>query len=74
MKRGARAVLNPKVSKHGARAAASGFRQTKTRGDATQIGGVLAFAPDGSVVFEHIENEAGDLCDLDELLTALRNQ
>jgi hypothetical protein len=71
MKRGALAVLSPKVTKHGARAAASGHRQTKTRGDATQIGGVVVFAADGEPIWEHIENEAGDLCDLDELLTAL---
>ena len=71
MKSGVRAV-NARVGKHGARAAAAGFHQTKTRGSASQAGGIIAFDGDGTVVYEHIEAEIGDLCDLDDLLTALR--
>lgn len=72
MKRGFRAVTGAKTMKHGARAAAGGFRQTKTKGDATQIGGVLVIDGDGTVVWEHIEQEAGDLCDFGELIAALQ--
>ena len=72
MKRGPQTVTGLKTMKHGARAAAKGFMQTATRGSTTQIGGVLVVDEDGSIVFEHIESEAGDIADYDAVIAALR--
>lgn len=71
MKRGTAKTLGPKVIANAARATKAGFRQTKTRGDAIQIGGVVVIGPDGKTRYAHIEDVAGDLADLDEVLAAL---
>ena len=72
MKRGPATVTGPRTLAHAARATAAGFRQSATRGSVTQIGGVIVFAADGTVLYEHIESEAGDIADYNEVLHALR--
>lgn len=73
LKRGVRAVSGSKVVRNGARASAKGFSQTKTRGDVTQIGGVVVVDASGEVIWQHTEQVAGDLADLDELLDFLQS-
>jgi peroxiredoxin len=72
MKRGPITVTGPKTIAHAARATAAGFRQSATRGSVTQIGGVIVFAADGNVLYEHIESEAGDIADYEAVVNALR--
>ena len=71
MKRSVLGVLKMKVLSHGKRATKKGFKQTRVRGDPFQLGGVIVLAADGAVTYEHIENEAGDLADLDLVIAAL---
>ncbi len=73
LKRGIRAVSGTKVTRNGARASAKGFRQTRTRGDVTQIGGVVVIDASGEVIWQHTEQIAGDLADLDELVDVLES-
>lgn len=72
MKRSMLGVLAPKSVKHSFRAMSAGHFQTQTRGDALQNGGVVVVDPAGHILYEHIESEAGDLADLDEILAVLR--
>lgn len=58
--------------KAGLRAYRAGHRQTRTRGDAGQNGGVLVIDTGGKIVYRHIEGHAGDLADVDEVIEALR--
>lgn len=71
MKRGVGEVFGPKSVRHSLRAMSRGHFQSQTRGDALQNGGVIVLDEDGEVVYSHIENEAGDLADLDEVIAAL---
>lgn len=71
MKHSMTALLNPKVFKHGARAASKGFKQTATRGNPFQNGGVVVLDAAGEVRFVHVENETGDLANMDEVMAAL---
>lgn len=71
MKRGLTQLLRPKVLKHGKRAAKLGFKQTATRGDPLQNGGIIVVGADGGVLFTHIENETGDLADIDAVIASL---
>ena len=64
-------VLNRRSAAHHARARAAGFRQTATRGDPFQNGGVVVLNEMGETVYFHVESEAGDLADLDEVIAAL---
>lgn len=57
--------------RHGRRARKAGFRQTAVRGDPVQNGGVVVFDENGNVIYVHIEQETGDLADLDEVIAAL---
>jgi hypothetical protein len=43
-----------------------------TKGHAAQLGGVLIVAPDGSVPYAHLADDAGDNPPNDEVLTAAR--
>lgn len=71
MRRGVSQVLGPRSVKHSLRAMSQGHFQSQTRGDALQNGGVIVLDESGDIVYEHIENEAGDLADLDEVIAAL---
>ena len=63
-------LLSPKVLAHGARAMSAGHRQGRTKGSALQNGGVVVMKG-GAPTYVHIEDEAGDLADLDEVIAAL---
>lgn len=71
MRRGMTEVFGPKSVKHSLRAMSRGHFQSQTRGDALQNGGVIVLDENGELVYEHIENQAGDLADLDEVIAAL---
>lgn len=71
MKRGLTEVLGPKSVRHSLRAMSRGHFQSQTRGDGLQNGGVIVLDEDGEILYEHIEDEAGDLADLDEVIAAL---
>lgn len=71
MRRGLTSVLGPRSVKHSLRAMSRGHFQSQTRGDALQNGGVVVLDETGEIVYAHVENEAGDLADLDEVIAAL---
>lgn len=72
MKRGLGEVLGLKSLIHAGRALTSGHRQSDIRGDGLQNGGIVIVDENGDVVYSHIEEETGDLADLDEVMAALR--
>lgn len=71
MQHGRRKVLNHKSAAHSARATSQGFKQTAVRGDPFQNGGVVVVDEDGEIAYIHVEEVAGDLANLDEVLAAL---
>ncbi len=71
MNRALLGILDPKVISHGARASKAGFKMSMVRGDPFQNGGVAVVGADGELRYVHIENESGDLADLDEVIGAL---
>ena len=71
MKRGLGEVLTLKSLKHAGRALGTGHRQSGIRGDGVQNGGIVVLDAGGEIVYEHIEQETGDLADLDEVIAAL---
>lgn len=48
-----------------------GFRQTKTQGDGSQLGGVLIVEPEDHVLFTHSESYAGDHASVESILKAV---
>jgi hypothetical protein len=52
------------------RALADGVRQGRTVGHAAQLGGVLVVAPDGTVPYAHLSDDASDNPPNDEVLAA----
>jgi peroxiredoxin len=72
-KRGVLATFSPRGVTHAARALRKGFRQTATRGDALQQGGLLVVDRDGRILYAHRDSEAGDLASNEEVLAALRS-
>lgn len=71
MKKGMFEVFNPKSVRHSRRARAQGFTQSRVKGDGYQNGGVVVVDPSGEIIYRHVEQEAGDLADLDEVIAAL---
>jgi len=71
-KRGGRSTLGPRTYLRAIQAAARGFMQGRTRGDAMQQGGVLVVAAGGEPVFFQRSEFAGDHAGLEEILRALR--
>jgi AhpC/TSA antioxidant enzyme len=72
MKRGLASTLGSLATwKNTARAMKAGFRQSMTRGDAWQLGGVLVVLPGGIVTFRHLSEAAGDHPPVEKLLEAL---
>ena len=53
------------------RAMKAGFRQGRTQGDPWQQGGALIVLPPGEVVFEHVDQGAGDHVAPEVVLAAL---
>lgn len=72
MKRGvARTALNAKSIGNAVRALRGGHRQTTTKGDPWQLGGVLVLSRKGKVLWSHLQEHAGDLAAPDEALAQL---
>jgi hypothetical protein len=67
-------LFNPMVV---AKGALTGLRekaiQTRTIGDASQLGGALVVAPDGRITWSHMSKDAGDNATPDEILAAVRD-
>lgn len=59
-KRGFFTGANPRTMLASLRAFAKGYRQSGTRGDRYQQGGVLVIMPDGSMPYRYISRFAGD--------------
>jgi prostamide/prostaglandin F2alpha synthase len=47
--------------------------QTRTVGDAAQLGGSLVVGPDGQVAWSHLSDNAGDNASPEEILAAVRD-
>jgi peroxiredoxin len=66
-------LFNPMVV---AKGALTGLRekaiQTRTIGDANQLGGTLVIAPDGRITWSHMSRDAGDNATPEEILAAVR--
>ncbi len=67
-------LFNPMVV---AKGALTGLRektiQTRTIGDASQLGGALVVAPDGRITWSHMSKDAGDNASPEEILAAVRD-
>jgi AhpC/TSA antioxidant enzyme len=64
-------LLGPRVVAKGTTSALrTGLFQTRTKGHPAQLGGVLIVAPDGSVPYAHLADDAGDNPPTDEVLRA----
>jgi hypothetical protein len=73
LKRGVFATLSPRGVLHAARAVRKGFRQSATRGDPWQQGGILVVDRGGRVAYAHRDDEAGDLAPIDEVVAAVES-
>jgi peroxiredoxin len=66
-------LWHPKIV---AKGAVTGVRektiQTRTIGDANQLGGVLVIAPDGRITWSHMSTDASDNAAPDDILAAVR--
>lgn len=71
LRRGLTAVFSRRSLGHSVRAMKAGFRQTKTKGDPWQNGGVFVITPQGKTMYEQISAEAGDHAPLADVLAAL---
>ena len=64
-------LLGPRVVAKGTTSALrTGLFQTRTKGHPAQLGGVLIVAPDGSVPYAHLADDASDNPPNDEVLRA----
>ena len=67
-------LFNPKVVAKGAMTAVREKTiQTRTIGDAGQLGGVLVIAPDGEVIWSHMARDASDNASPEDILAAIRS-
>jgi hypothetical protein len=55
---------------NGIRAFRAGHRQRGVKGDAFQLGGIVAVESSGRVVFEHRDRAAGDIVEIDTVLNS----
>ncbi len=70
---GVRDLFNPKVVAKGALTGArERTMQTRTIGDASQLGGTLVIAPDGEVAWSHMSKDASDNASPEDILAAVR--
>ena len=66
-------LLGPRVLARGLRSSiGAGVHQGRTQGHPAQLGGVLVVAPDGSVPYAHLADDASDNPPNDEVLAAAR--
>lgn len=72
LKSGVTTTVTLKGVGHALRALKGGFRQTATKGDPFQQGGVLVVRPDGVVTYRYVSNEAGDHAPPGEILAGVR--
>ncbi|HEV3387902.1 MAG TPA: AhpC/TSA family protein [Solirubrobacteraceae bacterium] len=67
-------LFGPKVI---AKGALTGVRekaiQTRTIGDAAQLGGAIVVEPDGNISWSHMSNDAGDNASPEEIIAAVRD-
>jgi hypothetical protein len=68
---GVLSTLGPSAWGAGLRAFRSGSRQSTTKGDAFQQGGLVVMAPGNRVVYQHISRAAGDHAPVADVLAAL---
>jgi len=68
LKRGLKYVVNKGTLEAAKAARKEGIEQGKTAGDILQLGGAFLISHTDGVLWEHKEQFAGDLADLDELL------
>jgi peroxiredoxin len=71
LKRGLRSSLSPGVILRGVHAFREGKRQSATKGDPWQQGGVFVILPNNRVEFAYISEEAGDHPSAEAVLSAL---
>jgi len=70
--RGALYCLNMKALKAIKSTSSEGFSQGKTQGDSLQLGGTFIISLKEGILFEHVEQFAGDHVDTNELMTVVR--
>jgi len=70
--RGLKYALNKKALKAIQSAMSEGYSQGKTAGDSLQLGGTFIISLQHGVLYQHLEQFAGDHVDLDELLSACK--
>lgn len=72
LRRGVRSTFKLKTVLRAASAFLDGYRQTATRGDPYQQGGVFVIDSDGQIVYRHVSEHAGDHAPIREIERALR--
>jgi peroxiredoxin len=71
LKRTYTGALHWRTWRRGLEATRKGFRQSRTRGDAWQLGGTLVVAPGDRILFEHRARDPSDHPDPEAVLAAL---
>ncbi len=71
LNRGVAATVGLGALKNAFGAFRQGFRQTGTKGDPWQLGGVLVVSPDGRVLYRQASEVAGDHPPVEAVMTAL---
>jgi len=71
LKRSRLAALGPKAVLNGVRAFSQGYRQSAQRGDNWQQGGVVVVDREGSTLYQHADDVAGDHASIPDILAAL---
>jgi peroxiredoxin len=67
-------LIGPKVVAKGAVITArTGILQTKTIGNAAQLGGAMVIAPDGSVVWSQMAKDASDNASAQDIISAVQS-
>lgn len=72
LKRNVRSSLNLRTMSRAVKAYRAGNRQTRTKGDAWQLGGVFVVATGGALVYEQKSEYAGDHPPVEEIIEAAR--
>ena len=70
LERGLLPTLGPSALLRGIQAMKEGFRQSRTKGDLWQQGGVFVMGPGSMLLFQHRNKFAGDHADLGAVLEA----
>src|SRR3954469_13591687 len=72
LKAGVARVASPKALLNAARALKAGFRQSRTKGNPWQMGGVVLIDAKGKTRWTHIEENAGEIADPDGVLAEVK--